>query len=45
MSTKEQLENDMESMRVSYKDIRRNYYILMGIMLTWAISTIIGALV
>jgi hypothetical protein len=49
MSTKEQweinLDNDMESIRASYKSIRRNYYILMGIMLTWIISTVIGVFV
>jgi len=49
MSTKEQweinLDNDMESIRASYKSIRRNYYILMGIMLTWVIATVIGVFV
>ena len=39
------LNADMESIRASYKSIRRNYYIIMGIMLTWVASSIIGMVI
>ena len=39
------LNADMESIRASYKSIRRNYCIIMGIMLTWVASSIIGMVV
>lgn len=37
-----ELDENMESIRASYKSIRRNYYIIMGIMITWMLSAIIG---
>ena len=37
-----ELDENLESIKKSYKSIRRDYYILMGIMLTWVISSIIG---
>ena len=36
------LNTDMESIRASYKSIRRNYYIIMGILITWVARSVIG---
>ena len=38
------LDNDMKSIRASYKSIQRNYYIIMGIIVIWVASSIIETL-
>lgn len=39
------LNTDMESIRASYKSIRINYYIIMGIFITWVAINIIEMVV
>ena len=40
-----ELDNNMESIRKSYKSIRLNYYIIMTIMVVWGVSSIIGSFI